>query len=161
MRIHCLIPTLVGSSMLAFAPAVQAQVDTLKVPLGSRVRVKTLTVPDVWRTGTVESWNRDTLELTAEGNWSRSIPLPELVSLEISRGSQRNTGKGALAGGIAGATFGAISSIAIALADPFDGGGFGAYAVFTVGTAAIGAGIGALIGSLVTSERWEEVPVLQ
>jgi hypothetical protein len=161
MRIHRLIPTLVSSSMLAFAPALQAQVDTLEVPIGSRVRVKTSTVPDVWRTGTVESWNRDTLELTVEGKWSRVIPLPELVSLEISRGSRRNTGKGALAGGIAGAAFGTISSIAIAVADPIEGGGFGTYAVFTVGTAAIGAGIGALIGSLVKSERWEEVPVLQ
>jgi hypothetical protein len=160
MRTQFLISTIVASSLLAFAPALQAQVDTLEVPLGSRVRVKTLTVPDIWRTGTVESWNRDTLELTAEGTWSRSIPLPELVSLEISRGSRRNTGKGALAGGIAGAAFGTISSIAIAVADPIEGAGFGTYAAYTVGTAAIGAGIGALIGSLVQSERWEKVPVL-
>jgi hypothetical protein len=123
------------------------------------VRVKTATVPDVWQTGTLTSWRQDSLDLGIDGGWHRTIPLPDLVAIEISRGSKSNTGKGALIGGIAGAVIGVASSIAVAIADPVEGAGFGEYAVYSLGVTAAGAGIGALIGSLARSERWEAVPL--
>jgi hypothetical protein len=107
----------------------------------------------------VASWQQDALELSIEGGWNRTIPLPELVSLEISQGRKSNAGKGALVGAIAGAAIGAISSIAIAIADPPEGAGFGAYTVYTLGVTGVGAGIGTLIGSLTRSEHWEAVPL--
>ena len=51
------------------------------------------------------------------------------------------------------------SSIAVAIADPVEGYDFGEYAVYSMGLTAAGAGIGALIGSLARSERWEEVEI--
>jgi hypothetical protein len=148
---------LTACSLLAVAPAVQAQVNALEVPPGSRVRVKTATVPDVWVTGTVASWQQDALDLGIDGGWNRTIPLPDLVALEISRGSKSNTGKGALIGGIAGAAIGVASSIAVAIADPVEGADFGEYALYSLGSTAVGAGLGAFIGSLARSERWEAV----
>lgn len=150
---------LAACSLLTVVPSVQAQVVPPEVPTGSRVRVKTATVPDVWQTGTLTSWRQDSLDLGIDGGWHRTIPLPDLVAIEISRGSKSNTGKGALIGGIAGAVIGVASSIAVAIADPVEGAGFGEYAVYSLGVTAAGAGIGALIGSLARSERWEAVPL--
>ena len=72
---------LAACSLLTVAPAVQAQVDTLEVPPGSRVRVKTAAVPDVWQTGTLTSWRQDSLDLGIDGRWNRTIPLPDLLAL--------------------------------------------------------------------------------
>jgi len=159
MNTRSLSSMLAACSLLAVAPSMQAQVVPPDVPTGSRVRVRTATAPDVWQKGTVASWHQDALELSIEGGWNRTLPLPELVSLEISRGRKSNTGKGALVGGIAGAAIGAVSSIAIAIADPLEGAGFGEYTLYTLGVTAVGAGIGALIGSLARTERWEAVPL--
>ena len=148
---------LAACSLLAVAPASQAQINALEVPPGSRVRVKTAAVPDVWQTGTLTAWRQDSLDLGIDGGWNRTIPLPDLVALEISRGSKSNAGKGALIGGIAGAAIGVASSIAIAIADPPEGAGVGEYAVYSLVVTAAGAGIGGIVGSLARSERWEDV----
>ena len=74
----------------------------------------------------------------------------EVLKLEVSRGTRRNTLKGLVAGALAwGAIVGAVAAF-----DTLDESGVGE-PLFIGGMLAAGAGV----GSLVRTERWERLPV--
>lgn len=128
---------------------------------GVKVRVSAPGAPRA--TGVIYSITPDSLVLFAEPNGGRfGIARSTIQSLQVSHGRSAAAGakKGALWGA---ATFGGFGvAIAIGLAsDPANGessiginpAGFAAIAIVE------GAGIGALIGAFVKSEKWETVSI--
>jgi MFS family permease len=105
---------------------------------------------------TLEAWRGDTLVLARP--WTYELPLASVTRLEVSRGRKSHTLIGLGIGFIGGAAIGGL------VATGFDegGGDWGNY--FLVGAAIGGAAFGAIgagIGALVKSDRWEEVPLDQ
>jgi hypothetical protein len=139
----------------------EAQPLPAQVEAGSRVRVTTAPASPGRRIGTLVSLDRDTLR------WSRwdttsviTVPVASLARLERSTGRRSNTGRGAMIGGIIAGGFGLLLGIG---ASTDDSGwwevGVDDIAVVTAIFGAGGAGVGALVGSLSTRDRWEPVPL--
>ncbi len=149
----------------AFAPPAPGQEVPPPVPLGSRVRVSQERPGDPvggsWRPlrverGRLEAWSAETLTLDL-GDGTREIPLARVSGLEVSRGKKGH----ALTGALVGAGVGALVSVAVmfATADESD---YSAGAIFLVGCVVFvlpGTGIGAGIGALARTDRWEPVPL--
>ncbi len=124
---------------------------------GDRVRVS--------RFGTVApvvcivlSMKADTLVLDAEGRVETlEVPLALVEKVEVSRGKESNAGKGAIRGGVVGASFGLVFAGAILL----DGGSDKEVVSVAFLAAFTGAGmlVGTAIGAVSSSDRWEEVPL--
>jgi hypothetical protein len=138
-----------------------AALDAQTVAVGSRVRA-TVEARSGKLTGTLVEWGQDTLYLAPDGSaelvTATAIPLSTLSRLETSRGMKSNAGKGALIGGGIGLVIGGgMSLIAGSTVDTevtsTD------YLIFTGLVTVGGAGIGALIGALIKSERWQEYPL--
>ncbi|NIM52757.1 MAG: hypothetical protein GTO22_26515 [Gemmatimonadales bacterium] len=97
------------------------------------------------------------------GNMPTAFPISSVAKLEVSRGKKSNVGRGALIGGLAGASLGAIVAAGACSADlPFgakpscsEGDVVAIVALFTVPV----TGIGALIGAVTKADRWENVPL--
>jgi len=95
------------------------------------------------------------------------LPVDSISSLEVNRGTRSNAGKGALLGGVIGGSFGLAAGIAAASydcnADPWDWDGCsywgeaGIIPISTVTFGLLGAGVGALIGTLSRSDQWEPI----
>ena len=135
--------------------------DAQTVSAGERVRA-TIEEQSGKLTGTLEEWGSDTLYVVPDGASqdvpASAIPLSTLSKLEISEGLKSNAGKGALIGGGIGLVVGgAMSIIAGSTVDTevtsTD------YLIFTGFVTVGGVGIGALVGALIKSERWEELPL--
>ena len=148
------------AAVLLLINSVQS-LDAQTVSAGERVRA-TIEEQSGKLTGTLEEWGSDTLYVVPDGASqdvrARAISLSSLSRLEISRGQKSNAGKGALIGGGIGLLLGGgMSIIAGSTVDTevtsTD------YLIFTGLVTVGGAGIGALIGSLIKSERWEEFPL--
>ncbi len=130
-----------------------------QVEAGSRIRVTTMPSSPGRRIGTLVSLDQDTLR------WSRwdttsviKVPIASVARLERSIGRRSNTGRGAMIGGLIGAGFGLFVGVAASTDDTgFFEVGVGEIAALTGIFGAGGAGVGALIGSLSTRDRW--VPV--
>jgi hypothetical protein len=110
--------------------------------------------------GTVAALEANRLVVNAEERADRlAVPLADVTKLEVHRGKKPNVVAGALIGGGVGAALG------IALAAGCDGPDIcesgGAYVIAVPAAAALGAGLGALIGWLIKVDRWVEVPVEQ
>jgi hypothetical protein len=117
--------------------------------LGSRVRVRTIQ-PGEPQVGVLEGATPDELVLRTEAAASAvQVRRSDVVRLEVSRGTRRNTLKGLMGGAIA---WGAIVGL-VAAFDTLDESGVGE-PLFVGGLLAAGAGV----GSLVKTERWERVP---
>jgi len=133
--------------------------------VGQRVRLKTATASE-WIVGTLAAVHDDSLRL-----WLQMADSARLVSVargtvtrfELSRGRHSNAGKGAVYGAAILGSLGLLTGVAIANSNIY---GFrtsgkdtngGDVALFTLGGIAYGAGLGALIGALSHSERWETV----
>ncbi len=96
-----------------------------------------------------------------------ALPVSSISSLEVDRGSKSNAGKGALLGALIGGGFGLASGIAAASydcnADPWDWDGCwywgeaGIIPISTITFGLVGAGVGALIGTLSRADRWEPI----
>ena len=144
------VTALLGNSATASAQAALRE--------GVKVRVSAPGAPRA--TGVIHSITPDSLVLFAEPNGARfGIARSTIQSLQISHGRSAAAGakKGALWGA---ATFGGVGvAIAILLAGDqgnvtgINPAGFAAVAI------AEGAGIGALIGAAVKSEKWETVSI--
>jgi hypothetical protein len=92
------------------------------------------------------------------------VPLARVTKLEVHRGQKSRAGGGAVIGASIGAAAGVITAYALCS----DGcvslyGGVGAggetnsdTVIFGVGGALVGAGIGALFGAAIHTDRWEE-----
>ena len=133
---------------------------TASLTPGARVRVrfKATTQPIV---GILDTISRDTVRLGPEGEHAASrVAVSTIEGIDVSRGQHSNVGKGAVWGGAIVGGMGLITGVALAS----DQGSLvsitGGEAVeLTVASTALGAGVGALIGSLVRSEKWEAVPL--
>ena len=148
-------------ALLAVAPLsiVTAQETPLVKP-GDRVRV---TAPDQALskyTGTLAGVYGDTLRLD-----TLHVPLQSVTRLDVHRGQKSKAGTGALIGAGVGAAAGVITALVVCAEDNRDcenaGSGLTAAAalVLGVGGALLGAGLGAVVGSNVKVDRWEEIPL--
>jgi len=116
---------------------------------GSRVRVRTAYLSES-QVGVLEAATPDELVLRTKAAASPvQVRRGDIVRLEVSRGTRRNTLKGLLGGAIA---WGAIVGL-VAAFDTLDESGVGE-PLFVGGLLAAGAGI----GTMVKTERWERVP---
>jgi hypothetical protein len=134
-----------------------AQVEAISFPIDDPVRVWRYSVPEVPLTGRVSSWSYETLDLAQPPGPPAAIPLSDVARLEVER-TRGHAGTGALVGGGIGAALGLALGIAAANDDFFDADA-GDVVAGTVFMAASGAGFGALIGLLVRTAEWEEVPL--
>ncbi len=125
---------------------------------GARVRVTT----DATRfVGTLNRYGANEIVI-ASRDGERVVPLSTVARFEMRRGSQAGRGAlyglvgGVVAGGVAGVLFGQEHNFDIDATegDPFT---FGLLGAGLLG--AVGAGVGALIGS--THDRWEETSIRQ
>jgi hypothetical protein len=163
------VAALVGLLALA-APEVLAQEATPLVP-GTRVRVGLPTVADHrgWRiervehlTGTVTALHDDTLSVDVGGSSPTAVALSRVSTIEVSHGTKSNVGKGALIGGLVGVALGGAAHAVGCGSEVYGeevscsgGEAAGGVALFGLG----GAAAGALIGALIGSEGWEQVPL--
>ncbi|NIM48165.1 MAG: hypothetical protein GTN78_20805 [Gemmatimonadales bacterium] len=158
MRTRIYLPAVL--LVVPFATAVAQQQPPPLEP-GQRVRV---TVPTRDMNKHVETFRRlrgDTLVLE-----SMRCPLSDVTRLEVHRGEKSKAGKGALFGGLVGAGLGVVASVVWAAHDCefIDNVGCEGeeVAVMAGGTAILGAAgalLGAGVGALIQTDRWEEVPL--
>lgn len=146
---------------LALAPAVpwRAAVgqEVSRLEPGMRVRV---TAPDLGldkRQGTVGAVRGDTLFLAVDS--TVPVPVTAMTRLEVHRGTTSNAGKGMIIGGAIGAGLGIAAGV---WGQGLCGFGEGedcwtAIPLLGVLGGAAGVGMGAVIGSLSSSDRWERV----
>lgn len=151
------INILAAIALAVIASEAMAQVEPISFPTDETVRVWRYSVPEVPLTGRVSSWTLDSLYLEQTPGPQETIPLSDLVRMEVSR-SKGHAGTGALVGGGIGAALGLAFGIAAANDDFVEAGGDDVLLV-TAFMAASGAGLGALIGLLVRTEEWETVPL--
>lgn len=86
-----------------------------------------------------------------------AVPLAAIQRLDVSRGRRSWAAKGALVGGVVGASLGALVALGAGCFDcSLDRGELVLVAAGTAG--GIGAVTGALVGLSTTSERWDRVP---
>ena len=135
----------------------------------SRVRVTLRTGPGLEYVGNLDAWQGESLELSGSGLAHQSIPLSDLAKLEISRGKKGHWLVGALIGTGVGIGAGLLISSGNNADDPASNDPFSGFAgsvaeqgtnmgIVFVSTLA-GAGLGALVGALIKTEKWEEVPI--
>ncbi len=128
---------------------------------GQRVRV-TVPILDVNKhKATFQRMSGDTLVLDSE-----SYSLSDVTRLDVYRGRKSNTAKGALYGVLIGTSLGAIASVAWIADDCefIDTSGCGSDETVvmiggTVVLAVVGSGIGAGIGALTKTDKWDQVPL--
>src|SRR5688572_21887553 len=140
------------ASMLGADPAL-AQLEA-----GSRIRV---TSDRGSKVGTLVSLEADSLRYTAsDTSGVTALPLASVLKLERSVGKRSNAGRGATIGGVVGGGLGlGLGLIASFDDDQFYEVGPEHVAVVTLFLGAIGAGVGALIGSASHRDSWETVPL--
>jgi hypothetical protein len=162
--------TIASLAMVALLPleGVFAQEPPVLEP-GQRIRVR-VTDDHVKRMdGIVAAIGPDTLVLHVErfrvdargrrttDSVRTAVPLAEVVSIARHVGRRSRPGRGALIGGLSACLLGLGSSAAYYSSDE-DG-----YAGYVFGGAvvvgAIGAGVGWIIGSAVTTDQWEDIPL--
>jgi hypothetical protein len=109
--------------------------------------------------GEVHSLSADSLFVSSPGGMASAVPWSEVSRLQVSVGKQRNTRRVAIWGFATAAVVWTIIGIA---GDPVDRDYTPDWAVALYGTGIFGlpsAGIGALIGRFVWSERWRDVSI--
>jgi hypothetical protein len=92
------------------------------------------------------------------------IPLASVERIEVARGRRSVAKEGALVGGVTGAILGgvAVAALSEALCESPSGCGGATAQASLLGAGlfgAGGAGVGALIGLAIKTDRWERVPV--
>jgi hypothetical protein len=126
---------------------------------GERVRVQSCTPVCQEIEGTCEAMERDTLLVrTAEQEAPVPIPVGSLLKVEVQRGQRRATLRGATTGLLVGAGGGALAG------GIGDCGEWEQSACILIGAGFFGVAglfVGGFIGSLVETDRWEEVPLDQ
>ncbi len=160
-------------AILAFVPLASATAQVQQPPVERGVRVRVTTPPPpcpAWYTsctrdsprhyvGTFVAWKADTLVVETKGH-TLALPWDSVTKLEVSQGQKRNTREGVLIGLLVGGVAGAVVAVAIheecerCFIDPATL----PVAVATVGVLG-GVVTGAIIGSLIRTDRWQEVPL--
>lgn len=141
-----------GLLVLTAALPALAEDSSSGVSSGARVRLTVASVSGHRLIGTLVRQDEISLDIAHDGSVS-SVPLKSIAKLEVSAGRKRRTMAGALCGaalGIGLAVFGSCTGDDCAL--------FRSLAVVVLVPA--GAGIGALVGSAIRTERWQTVPTV-
>ena len=118
---------------------------------------------DRWVIGKLLAPPRDTVTvLDGESGERKALATASLARFEVSRGRRRQTGRGAglgaAVGGVLGAVLGAVTyeeCTGFCVVDP---GPAGSAVLGGLLGGVFGLGVGALMGSAVTGERWTPVP---
>ncbi len=159
---------------LTLWPVAHALAQEAVVEAGTRVRVRTAEIGG--EAGQIEA--RDTRfvghvdRVSADSLWVRldssdgpllAVDRTTIQELEVSSGRKRNVGKGALWGAGVGLALGILGAVAVDDCGVLNDDDFfdfceGEEATIILGSTAAGAGWGALIGLLITSERWVAIP---
>lgn len=125
---------------------------------GALIRLRTSAQPSEWQVGTFLGRDSDSIRIQLPAlSRPASIPVLAITSLEISSGRRSNSRKGALIGGLVGVGTGLlfIPAAAEACEDTCVLRVPAAIALLAGVLGGAGAGVGALIGSASTSERWQ------
>jgi hypothetical protein len=161
---HTKLRVLLVTGLLIVSPAsLLAQTEASPVLLDSRVRVTMRSAPGLAAVGTLDAWDRRSLELAGSDSVPRTIPLSDVVRLEVSRGKKGHALTGLAIGATAGVAAGVVT-MAFAFSNGDEGDMFyedrwAIAAVITAVTTVAGAGLGALVGALIKTEKWEDVPL--
>jgi hypothetical protein len=158
MRLHLWIVGLVVGPLLlpVITGPMAAQADS-----GSRVRVTTSAGAQRRWVGTLVQVDTDSIRLTsARDRKIVSLPTASVVRVERSVDRRTNAGGGALIGALVGGGAGLVLGIlASSEEDSWYEVGAGDVLAATAFLAAIGGGVGALIGAVSHKERWEPTPL--
>lgn len=152
-----IIPMLLVQLLLVTtASPVYSQADS-----GRRVRVTTSASEERHWTGTLISVDGDSVRLvSAEDRLVVALPIAKVLRMEQSRRKRSNAGRGAVIGALVGGGTGLILGlIASSEEDSFYEIGPGEVVGVTALLAAVGAGGGALIGSMSHRDQWEPLPL--
>jgi hypothetical protein len=155
--IHAAVFTAVLLSGIGRATQITAQTD------GTPIRLQTAAEPGKWITGRAAGITTDSIGIVPDASADTlRYARHELQRLKVSVGRKSNAGRGALIGAVVlggfGAAFGAYGAGVCGGCDNNATGTF--VAVFGLSGAALGAGIGAAIGSGSHREQWEAVAVV-
>lgn len=100
----------------------------------------------------------DSFRISDGSRGVRTVPPSEVRRIELSVGRRSAAGRGAAVGALVG---GALGLLAVTSSE-YDGYYTGGEKVAGfIGVTAMGAGVGALIGALSHSERWQEVELVR
>ena len=153
------------AAMLLAPVALIGQERLQPIPIDSRIRVTRAAAPDHSLVGTLGTWDGESLGLVNPGLQPQTIRLSELARLEISRGRRGNAKTGMWIGALVGLVGGLIA--ANQLDEPEvnfrtegmpEGDGIRQFGIGLAG-AALGTALGAGVGALIRTEKWEEVPL--
>lgn len=130
----------------------------LPITAGDLVRAASADSAEVglWITGSVLSYSRDSLLLTNTVA-SPIVRLNESIRLQVNRGKKRRTAVGGVGGLFAGGVVGVLSMSMEQRTSRSNAASFGPMLQYC----AVGAVVGAIIGSRFGPQIWEEVPVGQ
>jgi hypothetical protein len=147
----------VATLVLLVLPLAQSPASSPLTP-GVRVRVTVREAGGTSRThvGPLRTFDGEALTLTAGDSAQHSVSLarPSITRVEVSRGRRGNAGRGALLGAVLGLAVVALSESGCeGECEPRDN-----YGLLVAGATVGGAAVGAGIGSLMRSERWESLP---
>lgn len=147
--------------LLSVFPAEAATAQIVLPPPGTRVRATTDSGKIV---GHLSGARRDTILVRPEhAAEDREISLQDIRRLEMSRGIQPRTGRGALIGLVSGAVAGAVSGMIVCAGDNCVNSGEDLTNLVPValgiGGGVVGAGTGALIGAQFHGEQWRTIPL--
>ena len=141
---------------LAVAQGGQAQQDTTGLVPGRRIRVHQQDNHTL--VGNFASMDSASLALVTTAGDTVAVPRGDIAGLDLSQGSKSNAGKGAITGLLIGGGLGVVLGLAAASGAEdtfFFDYGAGTYAVGAgLFFGAVGAGIGALIGSGKRTDKW-------
>lgn len=159
------IRSAITCTLLLLIPAVAHGQDLARDPVSPRIRISADS--PLLRGATAEALEWDSSGMTIVRRLRRSPPdtfrvgAGAITSLDVAVGRQSNAGRGALTGGL---LFGA-AGLLLAVAVPSCDGGLGCVdlsaserAYVVLGSAALGAGIGALVGMASSRDRWAPWP---
>jgi len=131
---------------------------------GDRVRVTAPSLDLDKDVGTVASLVADTFVVEMEDRADAlDVPFSHVTRLEVHRGQKSRAGAGALIGAGAGAATGLTVALVSCAGDEchLDGSDVTGAVVLVLGagSALAGAGLGALIGTAIKTDRWQLVPL--
>ena len=153
--------SLILAALLAGASAPALAQDTTLTP-DARVRIMA-TGDNRWVIGKLLAPPRDTVTVLGDSGETKALAIAGLARFEVSRGRRRQAGRGAklgaAVGGVLGAVLGVVtyeecSGFCVA---PDPGRGGTALLGGLLG-GVFGLGVGALVGSAFTADRWTPVP---
>jgi hypothetical protein len=146
----------IAAVLLLVLPVAQPQAGSPLTP-GARVRVTVREAGGGARThvGPLRTFDGATLTLsTADAANPVSLARSSISRIEVSRGRHGNAGRGALIGAVLGLAVVALSESACeGECEPRDN-----YGLLVAGATVGGAVVGAGVGTLMKSERWESLP---